>query len=275
MKAICRENVLDDGFVELLDIMGSDDSIDAAARVSFVGVGDEERTPEQRRGLIRMLMRHSHTSPFEMAELQFRVRMPIFVARQWIRHRTANVNEISGRYAALPDSCYVPKDSRIAKQSASNKQGSGESFGYFEAGRIADKMRHEQLDSRAAYEARIDDGVALELARINLPVSQYTEMVWKIDLHNLLHFLRLRLDAHAQYEIRVYGEAMASMVKERFPIAWEAFEDFRLNSVTLTAQDVSAIRSILAGHEYDSEVFKTGRERDEFEDKLKRLRGAA
>lgn len=238
-------DVLDKGSVTLLDVMGDDASVEEAARVSFTGGEfNENRTLEQRRGLLRYLMRHAHTTPFEMVEFKFRIVCPIFVWRQWIRHRTANVNEISGRYAELPDLYYLPEKTRIAKQSASNKQGSGAMFEDAEADHAWHDFMVEQTVARSRYMARLDNDMAKELARINLPVSQYTAAVWKCDLHNLFHFLKLRLDPHAQHEIRVYAEAMARMVKAAVPLSWEAFEDFRLHSMSLTKQDISALAAV-------------------------------
>lgn len=263
------------GFVELLDVMGSDADIEQAARVSFTAGEDEERTIEQRRGLIRYLMRHRHTTPFEMAELKFRIALPIFVWRQWIRHRTASVNEISGRYAVLPDLYYVPEPERVRYQSKSNKQGSAAETLADAEGEVR-RFQDEHEDAREQYMVRVGSGMAKELARINLPLSQYTVMVWKIDLHNLFHFLALRLDGHAQSEIRDYAEAIAAMVRPRFPLSWEAFEDFRLNAITLTGPEVEAMRKVMFHLEgrpgpYPEHDFPTKREAAEWGEKLKRF----
>jgi thymidylate synthase (FAD) len=234
---------LDKGFVRLVDVMGSDAAIVQAARVSY-GAGTKQVNED--RGLIRYLMRHAHTTPFEMVELKFHVKLPIFVARQWIRHRTANVNEYSGRYSVMNDECYVPEPAQMRPQSAANRQGrSAEAFADDEAASMIAMMRSAQEQSYSDYEALLERDLTRELARINLPLSMYTEWYWKIDLHNLFHFLRLRMDAHAQYEIRVYAEAMASLVKEIAPLAYEAFEDYVLNAVRLTHPEIVAMKRLL------------------------------
>lgn len=266
--------VLDKGSITLLDYSGNDRAIEDAARVSFTGGDGEERTYEQRRGLIRYLMRHHHTTPFEMVELKFRVVCPIFVWRQWIRHRTANVNEISGRYAQLPDACYVPEVERLQKQAQSNKQGSAKEL--VDAPDLVRRdIEKKQGELREQYDHLLDHGLAKELARINVPVAQYTSAVWKIDLHNLFHFLRLRLDTHAQHEIRVYAEAMVPMVQAIAPIAWESFEDFRMHSMMFSRDEIKALAE-LARQGYDGEgvipfeldMFKTEREEAEFRAKV-------
>lgn len=239
-----KHPLLDHGGVALLDYMGSDKAIEQAARVSFVGDEGEERTQEQTRGLIRYLIRHKHTTPLEMVELKFWVKCPIFVARQWIRHRTANVNEISGRYTELPDEFYVPATSRMNAQSVSNKQGSTKTV-LPQAEELRDQIFAGQVSARQNYEHFLKVDLAKELARINLPVSQYTEFIWKIDLHNLMHFLALRMDSHAQWEIREYGNVMAKMAQAVAPVAYEAFEDYRLNAVTFSGPAMKAIRDQL------------------------------
>jgi thymidylate synthase (FAD) len=264
--------VLDHGFVELLDVMGSDEAIDAAARVSYVGGDDEERTPGQVRHLIRYLMRHHHTSPFEMAVLKFRVHAPIFVARQWMRHRTASINEISGRYAELPDQYYVPEPNRVTKQAENNKQGSS-SDALPNAGDLAVEFRAETQAIRNIYQGRLDEGMARELARINLPVSQYTTWVWQINLHNLMHFLQLRMDSHAQLEIRVYAQAIAGMIQVRFPLTWEAFVDYRLKSKTFSRKEFEVLLAAANLREsvLDTEAARVGlrgRELEEFKAKF-------
>lgn len=265
--------VHDHGSITLLDYMGNDIAIEDAARVSFTGGDGEERTYEQRRGLLRYLMRKSHTTPFEMVELKFRVVCPIFVWRQWIRHRTASVNEISGRYSTLPDACYVPALERMQKQAQSNKQGSDS-----ELVPAAEQVRHHiqagQERAREDYEHYLDHGLAKELARVNVPVAQYTSAVWKMDLHNLFHFLRLRLDTHAQYEIRTYAEAMVPMVQAVAPIAWEAFEDFRLHSVMFSRDEMRVLARMVSPTALASSEFKTKREADEFLAKLEKYFGA-
>ncbi len=223
---------LDHGFVYLVDYMGSDEAVVQAARVSY---GKGTKKVSEDRGLIRYLRRHLHTTPFEMVEFKFHCKMPIFVARQWIRHRTANVNEYSGRYSVMKDEFYVPEHQAIHFQSGRNKQGRSDVD-------VPNDLRQKVLDILLAsqrqmygeYEQMLQSDIARELARINLPLSLYTEWYWKIDLHNLLHFLKLRLDAHAQYEIRVYAEAIAQMVKDAVPFCFEAFEDYQLESLELS-----------------------------------------
>lgn len=226
--------VLDHGGVALMDYMGNDYAIEAAARVSFVGGEAETRTKAQTEGLIRYLVQHKHTTPLEMVVLKFWVKCPIFVARQWIRHRMSTTNEISARYSTLPDEFYLPSLDRMNKQSVSNKQGSSSDI-IPEAAECLEDMETFQERARQDYERYLNADLAKELARINLPVSQYTEFIWKIDLHNLMHFLALRLDDHAQYEIRKYAEVMADMVQKVAPIAFKAFEDYRLNAATVSS----------------------------------------
>lgn len=236
---------LDHGFIMPVDYMGGDADIVQAARASY---GPSTRPVMEDRGLLRYLMRHKHTSPFEMAEVKFLCRMPIFIARQWIRHRTANVNEMSLRYSQPLDVYYVPEASTIAAQSTNNKQGRGVLL----AVEDAELVRRTFMDSQSAavedYTHLADRlGVARELARAVLPVSLYTQWVWKIDLHNLLHFLQLRLDAHAQYEIRVFAEAMAGFVRAWVPESWAAFEEYRIGAVTLGATERRALALMFSG----------------------------
>ena len=214
---------LDRGFIRLVDSMGSDDAIVQAARVSY---GKGTRKVSQDRGLIRYLMRHRHTTPFEMVEFKFHAKMPIFVARQWVRHRTANINEYSLRYSEARDEFYIPDEEHILFQSKLNKQGrSGEVPADLKK-KVQDYFRDISDKSYTIYSELNDAGIARELARAVLPVNLYTEWYWKNDLHNILHFLSLRLDPHAQYEIRIYAEAMAEIVKKIAPFAYEAFQDY-------------------------------------------------
>lgn len=239
--------VHDHGLVALVDAMPrlvpegqtADQAIVQAARVSY-GAGTKKVNED--RGLIRYLLRHRHTTPFEMIEFKFHVAMPIFVARQWIRHRTANVNEYSARYSIVPDRFYRPSVEKVRKQSTSNRQGGDESIDVGTAEEFLTLLE----DSEALYARYLDlteRGVARELARAALPVSVYTEWYWKCDLHNLLHFLSLRMDAHAQIEIRDYATAMYDLIKPIVPITCEAFEDYRMNAMQLTSLEVEAIRS--------------------------------
>jgi thymidylate synthase (FAD) len=234
---------LDKGFVRLVDYMGSDSAIVQAARVSY---GEGTKTIREDRGLIRYLMRHSHTSPFEMVEFKFHVKLPIFIARQWIRHRTANVNEYSGRYSEMKDEFYIPEIQDIRLQSKMNRQGRDETaLPIDEANEVKSLLENSQRHSFSEYIGMLDKNVARELARINLPLSTYTEWYWKIDLHNLFHFLRLRLDEHSQYEIRVYALAIAEMVKNIVPLAYEAFEDYSLFAKRFSAPEMKILKKLL------------------------------
>ncbi len=269
--------VLDQGFVQAVDYMGTDEDIVQAARVSY---GPSTRKLHDDRGLLRYLMRHRHTTPFEMCEVKFRCKMPIFVARQWIRHRTANVNEMSLRYSEAPDEFYLPRLEHITLQSTTNRQGR-------DASDLPDNLRQRV---QALLHARNEDvyadyqrlagelGIARELARTVLPVSLYTQWIWKIDLHNLLHFLDLRLDPHAQLEIRVFAEAMAEFVKVWVPQAWEAFVDYRREAVPLSRLEARALGLLLAGTAEPAAIEQAGlkgRELQEFTAKLARLRALA
>ncbi|HOP08319.1 MAG TPA: FAD-dependent thymidylate synthase [candidate division Zixibacteria bacterium] len=267
-------NVLDHGFVRLIDYMGSDAAIVQAARVSY-GAGTKKVS--QDRGLIRYLMRNRHTSPFEMVEFKFHVKLPIFVARQWIRHRTANVNELSGRYSVMKEEFYIPNEAHIGSQAKDNKQG--RTFDEVPAGlkaRFVDWLNQTQGSNYARYHELVEDGLARELARINLPLSLYTEWYWKIDLHNLFHFLRLRLDKHAQLEIRLYAEVMTKMVKAVCPLAYEAFEDYILNAASFSAQELTVLKPALAAVETTEEALVeqglSKREAAELIDKLERIK---
>lgn len=264
---------LDHGFVRLVDVMGDDGSIVQAARVSY---GAGTKTVNEDRGLIRYLMRHKHTTPFEMVEFKFHIKLPIFIARQWIRHRTANVNEYSGRYSIMKDDFYLPDVDQIRPQSENNKQGrSDETFSEEKANAIREKLGSVQKELYTEYESLLGEELARELARINLPLSNYTEWYWKIDLHNLFHFLRLRIDSHAQYEIRVYGEAMAEIVKEIVPHAWKAFEDYSLNSANFSKPELNAMKKLLQGQKVEDldldEIGLSKREFGEFQLKLDKI----
>lgn len=240
-----RIPVLDDGFVQLVDTMGDDNAIVQAARKSY---GEGTKTPKKDRNLIRLMMRNKHTSPFEMCEIKLLVRVPMDCWRQWIRHRTANVNEFSTRYAEAIDSCQGTDPGEWRVQSRLNKQGS---MGFLprEVGeRLCAEETLLQGHARTVYEKRLELGVAREQARKDLTLSTYTEAVWKIDLHNLFHFLQLRLGLDAQHEIRQYAQAIAHIVREWVPVAWEAFEDYRLNAVTFSRVEIELLRHIV----YDS-----------------------
>jgi thymidylate synthase (FAD) len=267
-----RIDCLDKGFVRLIDVMGDDAAIVQAARVSY---GSGTKKVLEDRGLIRYLLRHAHTTPFEMVEFKFHVKLPIFVARQWIRHRTANVNEYSGRYSEMKDEFYTPQPNDIRPQSVLNKQGrSEETLPEGMADQAANAFKAGQDEAYAQYQEFLEQGIAREIARINLPVSNYTEWYWKIDLHNLFHFLRLRIDSHAQYEIRVFAEAIAELVKPFVPHAWEAFEDYVLNAHRMTAPELKVMKHLLGSMEFPSdetlaELGLKGREAVEFKDKMR------
>ncbi len=253
-----RRQVLDHGFVGLVDYMGDDGAIVQAARVSY---GAGTRTLRDDRGLIRYLLRHQHTTPFEMVEMKFVAKMPIFVARQWIRHRTANVNENSLRYSEEENEYYVPPIEAVQAQSTSNRQGREEKgWSPEKKEAVREAIRKHSEASYAVYTDLLKEGVARELARAVLPVNFYTKWYWKIDLHNMFHFLGLRLDAHAQWEIRQYAVAMADMVKVITPIAFEAFEDFALNSVRLSNKDQAAVAVLLRGSTLEEALTKAGLE---------------
>ncbi|MEM9845266.1 MAG: FAD-dependent thymidylate synthase, partial [Pseudomonadota bacterium] len=247
--------VLDHGFVRVIDYMGDDSAIVQAARVSY-GAGTKHVQNDE--GLIRYLMRHWHSTPFEMCEIKLHVKLPVFVARQWIRHRTANVNEYSARYSILDREFYIPAPDALAAQSTVNNQGRGEVLQGAEAQRVLDILRDDSTRAYDHYQEMLSQdgqsGLARELARMNLPANIYTQWYWKVDLHNLFHFLRLRADAHAQYEIRVYAEAICEMVKDWVPFAYAAFEDYRMGGANLSAKAVDCVKRMLAGEEVTQET---------------------
>ena len=250
--------VLDHGFVRVVDYMGDDAAIVQAARVSY---GKGTRKVSEDRGLINYLMRHRHTTPFEMCEIKYHVKLPIFVARQWIRHRTANVNEYSARYSILDQEFYLPDREHLAAQSAVNRQGRGDVLQGAEAEQVLELLREDASRCWRNYAWMLNDegealdtphdpsrqGLARELARMNLTLNTYTQWYWKVDLHNLLHFLSLRADSHAQYEIRVYAETMLRTVDAWVPLAAAAFRDYRLGAVTFSAAMLTVLRRQLAG----------------------------
>ncbi|MBV8094750.1 MAG: FAD-dependent thymidylate synthase [Acetobacteraceae bacterium] len=248
--------VLDHGFVRVIDYMGDDSAIVQAARVSY-GRGTRQFSEDS--GLIRYLMRHRHSTPFEMCEIKFHVKLPIFVARQWIRHRMANVNEHSARYSVLDGEFYVPDPKHLAAQSGANRQGRGAVLEGAEALQILEWLRADAERCYDHYLAMLNEdssgaklhakrkGLARELARMNLTLNTYTQWYWKIDLHNLLHFLGLRADPHAQHEIRAYAEAIMQTVSRWVPLAFAAFQDYRLSAATLSAPMLAVVRRMLAG----------------------------
>ncbi|MBO6867336.1 MAG: FAD-dependent thymidylate synthase [Thalassococcus sp.] len=246
--------VLDHGFVRVIDYMGDDNAITQAARVSY-GKGTKAVSNDE--GLIRYLMRHWHSTPFEMCELKLHVKLPVFVARQWIRHRTANVNEYSARYSILDREFYIPAPEHLAAQSVVNNQGRGEALSGEEAERVLRYLRDDAMRCYDHYEEMISQdgqqGLARELARMNLPANVYTQWYWKVDLHNLLHFLRLRADAHAQYEIRVYADEICKLVADWVPYAYKAFEDYRMGGATLSSTALDCVRRMIKGEEVTQE----------------------
>ena len=248
--------VLDHGFVRVIDYMGDDAAVVQGARVSY-GKGTKKISGDA--GLINYLLRHRHTTPFEMCEIKYHVKLPIFVARQWIRHRTANVNEYSARYSVLDREFYVPEEVHLAAQSSSNRQGRGNILSGKEAKRVLDILRE---DAQMTYDHYIEmlneseegdiidvskEGLARELARMNLTLSTYTQWYWKTDLHNLLNFLSLRADTHAQYEIRVYADAMMETLRRWCPITFQSFSDHRVEGVTLSGKAIKVVKKLISG----------------------------
>jgi thymidylate synthase (FAD) len=250
--------VLDHGFVRVVDYMGDDSAVVQAARVSY---GRGTRRVREDAGLIRYLLRHRHTTPFEMCEIKYHVKLPIFVARQWIRHRTANVNEYSARYSVLDREFYVPAPEHLAAQSTANRQGRGDVLEGAEAARVLSLLKEDATRAFDSYEEMLNEkrdgtpadpeksGLARELARMNLPLSAYTQWYWKTDLHNLMHFLSLRADAHAQYEIRVFAQAMLTTLERWVPLTWAAFRDYRLDGAELSAAALAVVRALLRGEQ--------------------------
>ncbi|MFQ6553118.1 FAD-dependent thymidylate synthase [Aestuariibius insulae] len=243
-------SVLDHGFVRVIDYMGDDAAICQAARVSY---GKGTKSVQNDEGLIRYLMRHWHSTPFEMCEVKLHVKLPVFVARQWIRHRTANVNEYSARYSILDREFYIPQPDALAAQSTSNNQGRGETLEGDEAERVLEILKSDSGRAYDHYEEMLGQegqkGLARELARMNLPANIYTQWYWKVDLHNLFHFLRLRADAHAQMEIRVYAEVICDIVRDWVPAAYSAFEDYRLGGAQFSASGLAVLKRMLAGED--------------------------
>ena len=247
--------VLDHGFVRVIDYMGDDEAICQAARVSY---GKGTKSVQNDTGLIRYLMRHWHSTPFEMCEIKLHVKLPVFVARQWIRHRTANVNEYSARYSIMDREFYIPEPEQLAAQSVINNQGRGEALTGAEAARVLEYLKGDAARCYDHYEEMIgqdgQQGLARELARMNLPANIYTQWYWKVDLHNLFHFLRLRADAHAQYEIRVYADEICKLVADWVPAAYGAFEDYRMGGATLSGKALDCLRRMLKGEEVTQET---------------------
>ncbi len=262
--------VLDHGFIRIVDYMGDDSSVVQAARVSY---GRGTRKVSEDDALIRYLLRHRHTTPFEMAEIKLHVKLPIFVARQWIRHRTASVNEYSARYSILDKEFYVPAREHLAAQSTSNRQGRGETLDVERASEVLEILRNDAETVYRHYLAMLgeDDtgqsagpGLARELARMNLSLNFYTQWYWKVDLHNFMNFLRLRADAHAQYEIRVYADRMLDIMRKWVPMSHAAFEEYNLKSVHLSGTAISVVRQMIRGNKVSFET--SGLPRREWDD---------
>ncbi|MGE0754059.1 MAG: FAD-dependent thymidylate synthase [Alphaproteobacteria bacterium] len=254
--------VLDHGFIRVIDYMGTDSAIVQAARVSY---GKGTKKVNEDAGLINYLMRHRHTTPFEMCEIKFHIKLPIFIARQWIRHRTANVNEYSGRYSIMDKEFYIPAPEQLAAQSTANRQGRGEVLEGERAQQVLNILKEDSIRCYTNYEEMLNEdidgnvldegktGLARELARMNLNLNFYTQWYWKVDLHNLLHFLSLRADSHAQYEIRVYAEAMLDVVKAWLPITHAAFMDYRMGGASLSAKGLDVVKRMIAGEQVSQE----------------------
>ena len=257
--------VLDHGFVRVVDYMGNDTSIVQAARVSY-GTGTKQVSTDS--GLIKYLMRHWHSTPFEMCEIKYHIKLPIFIARQWIRHRTANVNEYSARYSILDKEFYLPSKENLAAQSASNRQGRGDVIEGEQAKEVLELLKNDAARTYNNYEmmlnqrfdgSTIDEskkGLARELARMNLTLNTYTQWYWKTDLLNLMNFLRLRADSHAQYEIRVYADIMLDTVKKWVPITYDAFMDYRVGGTEVSAKGKEVIKKMIKGNPCDFENSK-------------------
>lgn len=275
--------VLDHGFIRVVDYMGDDAAVVQAARVSY---GAGTKSVRDDRALIRYLMRHRHSSPFEMCEIKIHVKMPIFVARQWIRHRTAQTNEISARYSILDREFYLPAPADLAVQSSTNRQGRGDTIDPVQAARVFDLIRQASMSAYDTYEELLNDSgdgtpvrpedpqVARELSRMSLSLNYYTQWYWKVDLHNLLHFLSLRADPHAQLEIRRYAEILIQICRDWVPFSTEAFEDFRLHARTLSRQECGVLKDVFAGVSFEEAVSRAGLSKREISD-LKALLGKA
>ena len=260
--------VLDRGFLRVVDYMGDDGAIVQAARVSY---GRGTRKVSEDRGLIHYLMRHRHSTPFEMCEIKFHVKLPIFVARQWIRHRTANVNEYSARYSILDNEFYLPAPAQLAAQSSANRQGRGQVLSGDEAEHVLDLLREDSRRQHAHYMEMLNEtetgevadvsrsGLARELARMGLTLNFYTQWYWKIDLQNLMHFLSLRADPHAQYEIRVYADAMLEVMRRWVPLCHDAFLQHRLHAATLSAAALAVVKRLIAGETVTQESSGLGK----------------
>lgn len=265
-----KYDILDHGFVRVVDIMGDDEAIVQAARVSY---GEGTKRINEDRGLIRYLLKHKHGTPFEMNEIKLHIKLPIFVARQWIRHRTANVNENSARYSIVKGEFYIPEKSRYVKQSKTNKQCSDFESGFDDAQlKIFDyEMNTQVYNAKSTYDNWIEKGVARELARIMLPLNQYVEWFWKIDLRNLLNFCDLREESNAQWEIQQYAIAILNIIKEWCPITYEAFIDYQKESYTISKQQLAVLKDMLGGYRVATDINKHGLSNREFDELVNKL----
>ena len=270
--------ILDHGFIRVIDYMGDDTSIVQAARVSY-GKGTKKVSTDS--GLIKYLMRHWHSTPFEMCEIKYHVKLPIFIARQWIRHRTANVNEYSARYSILDKEFYLPAIENLAAQSQSNRQGRGDVLSGDQAKKVLDLLKKDAEQTYDNYETMLNErydgsvidkkqvGLARELARMNLTLNTYTQWYWKTDLLNLMNFLRLRADHHAQYEIRAYADVMLDTVKKWVPITYEAFMDYRVGGTEVSSKGKKIIQKLISGEKVDAE--KSGLSKREWNELMSAL----
>lgn len=267
-----KYNILDHGFVRVVDTMGDDKAIDDAARVSYDG-HESERTGEEIEKLSRFLTKHKHTSPTEMNEIKIHIKAPLFIARQWLRHRTANVNEKSARYVVVKDEFYIPELSRYVKQSKDNKQCSDLNNGFTEHDQkvFGQLMLESVSTAKANYDFMIEKGVARELARIQLPVNQYVEFYWKIDLRNLLHFCNLRSDKNAQWEIQEYSKVIESVIKQWCPITYKAYIDYQKEAYTISKQQLAVLKDMLEGYRIATDINKRGLSNREFDELVNKL----
>ena len=261
-KSLGMKTIHQLGFVKLLDVMGDDEEVENAARISY---GKGTRKVSQTRNLIRYLIRHKHTSPLEMCEVKFHLKLPIFIMRQLVRHRTANLNEYSGRYSVMSNEYYLPEADYLQKQSSTNNQGRGEI--HPSTGLLQYEFNRVYDNAQIAYENLLNEELTKELARAVLPVANYTECIWKIDLHNFFHFVKLRADKHAQREIQDYANAMYELVKPKFPLCCEAFEDYDRDAVTFSKQEMEIIKDNLNNITATDRL--SGREETEFLEKIK------
>ena len=261
-KSLGMKTIHQLGFVKLLDVMGDDEEVENAARISY---GKGTRKVSQTRNLIRYLIRHKHTSPLEMCEVKFHLKLPIFIMRQLVRHRTANLNEYSGRYSVMSNEYYLPEADYLQKQSSTNNQGRGEI--HPSTGLLQYEFNRVYDNAQIAYENLLNFELTRELARAVLPVANYTECIWKIDLHNFFHFVKLRADKHAQREIQDYANAMYELVKPKFPLCCEAFEDYDRDAVTFSKQEMEIIKDNLNNITATDRL--SGREETEFLEKIK------